>query len=303
MSRPAQTLGRRSIYLIPTREGLWFGAIVFVLLLAAVNYGNGLAYAVTFLLAAFATLSSAIGQRNLLGLVVHEGLPRAAFAGSAVGFRVILANPTDTPRFGVTLAVRKGPSVTVDLGPHAQRTVEIPWPAARRGAIPAPPLRLSSRYPFGLLRAFSRGIALEDPAIAYPNPIPYAALPPGQASRDSDNQASALGPEGGGDFAGLVAFRPGENPRHIHWKAVAAGKGFLVKRFAGLADREIWLAVDPARGTEEELRRLCRQALDAEKGGYRYGLALGEDRVPAAAGTAHLERCLKALALHGEQDR
>lgn len=300
MSQPAQTLGRRSIYLIPTREGLWFGAIVFVLLLAAVNYGNGLAYAITFLLAAFATLSSAIGQRNLLGLVIHEGLPRPAFAGSPVGFRVILANPTDTRRFGVTLSAQKGPSVTVDLAPREQRTIEIPWATLRRGTIPAPTMRVSSRYPFGLLRAFSRRIVLEDPAIAYPNPVPYATLPTGRASNASDNEAAGAGPEGGGDFAGLADFRLGENPRHIHWKAVAAGKGFLVKRFAGLADREIWLTVDPARGAEEELRRLCRQALDAEKGGYRYGLALGENRIPAATGNAHLERCLKTLALHGE---
>ncbi len=298
MSRPALTLGRRSIYLIPTREGLWFGAIVFVLLLAAVNYGNGLAYAVTFLLAAFATLSSAIGQRNLLGLVIHEGLPRPGFAGSSVGFRVILANPTDTGRLGVTVAAIKGPSVTVDLAPRAQQTIEIPWAAVRRGSIPAPAVRISSRYPFGLLRAFSRRMALEDPAIAYPNPLPYAALPPGHENGASDRETTGVVAEGGGDFAGLVAFRPGESPRHIHWKAVAAGKGFLVKRFAGVADREIWLAADPSGGVEEELRRLCRQVLDAEKDGYRYGLALGADRIPAAAGTAHLERCLKALALH-----
>ncbi|MHB1512139.1 MAG: DUF58 domain-containing protein [Acidiferrobacter sp.] len=300
MSRPAQTLGRRSIYLLPTREGLWFGAIVFVLLLAAVNYGNGLAYAVTFLLAAFATLSSAIGQRNLLGLVIHEGLSRPGFAGAFVGFRVILANPTDTGRFGVTVSALKGPSITVDLAPREQRTVEIPWATVRRGSVPAPAIRISSRYPFGLLRAFSRRIALTDPAIAYPNPLPYAALPPGRANSASDNEAAGVGSEGGGDFAGLVAFRAGENPRHIHWKAVAAGKGLLVKRFTGLADREIWLAADPAGRMEEELRRLCRQALDAEKSGYRYGLSLGEDRVPAGGGATHLERCLKTLALHGE---
>lgn len=298
MSRPALTLGRRSIYLLPTREGLWFGATVFVLLLAAVNYGNGLAYAITFLLAAFATLSSAIGQRNLLGLAVHEAAPRPAFAGSPVGFRVILANPTETPRLGVTVSAPQGPPVTVDLAAREQRTIEIPWATSRRGIVPAPALRIGSRYPFGLLRVFSRRIPLEDAAVAYPRPAAFAALPPGRATRESEKDCADQGLGGGGDFTGLAAYRAGENPRHIHWKAVAAGKGLLVKRFAGLAEHEIWLALDTGRDTEEELGRLCRQVLDAENGGYRYGLALPETRIPPGAGAAHRERCLRSLALY-----
>lgn len=303
MSAPAQTLGRRSIYLLPTREGLWFGATVFVLLLAAVNYGNGLAYAVTFLLAAFVTLSSAQGQRNLLGLVIHEGLPRPAFAGSAVGFRVILANPTDTPRLGVSITGQPGPPIIVDLAAREQRGIDIPWPTTQRGTVPAPMLRLSSRYPFGLLRVFSRRIALEDPALVYPRPAPFAPLPPGYASDDRDSDALIHRGGGGGDFAGLSAYRPGENPRHIHWRAMAAGRGLLVKRFAGPTEREIWLAMDPSGGPEEGLRRLCRQSLEAEKGGYRYGLTLGEARINPGAGTAHLERCLKCLALYDDTRR
>ena len=298
MSRPAQTLGRRSIYLLPTREGLWFGATVFVLLLAAVNYGNGLAYAVTFLLAAFATLSSAQGQRNLLGLVVHEGLPRPAFAGSPVAFRVILVNPTDSPRLGVTITGHPGPPITVDLAAREQRAIEVPWPTTQRGAVPAPTLRVSSRYPFGLLRVFSRRIALEDAAIVYPRPAPFAPLPPGCAGDDHDLDAATLHGGGGGDFTGLADYRPGENPRHIHWKAMAAGKGVLVKRFAGLAEREIRLTLDAGPDREEGLQRLCRQCLDAEKGSYRYGLALDPVHIPPGAGAAHLEHCLTSLALY-----
>ena len=303
MSRPAQTLGRRSLYLLPTREGLWFGATLFVLLLAAVNYGNGLAYAVTFLLAAFATLSSVVSQRNLLGLVVHEGLARPAFAGAAVGFRIVLANPTDTPRYGVAITAQQGPPALVDLAAREQRTIEIPWSTTRRGLVSAPTIRLSSRYPFGLLRVFSRRIALEDPAIVYPRPASFAPLPPGRAKDDRDAEPATLYAGGGGDFTGLADYRPGENPRHIHWRAVAAGKGLLVKRFAGLAEREIWLALDASPDPEEGLSRLCRQSLEAEKGGYRYGLTLGAVRIAPGAGPVHLERCLKSLALYDSAPR
>ena len=44
-------LERRSLYILPTREGLYFGAMLGVILIAATNYANGLAYALAFLLA------------------------------------------------------------------------------------------------------------------------------------------------------------------------------------------------------------------------------------------------------------
>ncbi|HUW98210.1 MAG TPA: DUF58 domain-containing protein [Acidiferrobacter sp.] len=302
MSLAAWTLGRRSIYLLPTGEGLWFAGTLFVVLLAAMNYGNGLAYALTFLLAASATLSSAMSQRNLLGLVIHEGLPRADFARSPVGFQVIVVNPGPVPRLGITVTADKGPSLTVDLAAHERRMVEIPWNTTRRGLVPAPVVRVHSRYPFGLLRAFSRRIALQDPAIAYPAPAAHAALPSGQASADTDHEAVGPSQDGGGDFMGLAAFKEGESPRHIHWKAVAAGRGLLVKRFAGLAEREIWLVLPQEGDIEQRLSYVCRQVLEAERGGYRYGLVIGATRIPPGIGPAHLEGCLRTLALYDDAD-
>lgn len=303
MSFPAQTLGRRSVYLLPTREGLWFAATLFVLLLAAINYGNGLVYAVTFLLASLATLSSAVAQRNLLGVTVHEGLARSNFAGSPVTFRVIVVNPSSAPRFGVTVAPLRSPGHTFDLSAHEHRAIDIPWETERRGFVPAPALRLSSRYPFGLLRVFSRRILLEDPAIAYPAPVAHASLPGGRPSADSDHEALSLSTDGGGDFVGLSALKPGESPRHIHWKAVAAGRGLLVKRFAGLAEREIWLTLPLLGDLEGRLSHLCRQVLEAEQQGYRYGLVIGDAVLAPNAGNAHLEACLNKLALYEDAAR
>lgn len=298
MTLPAQTLGRRSVYLLPTREGLWFAGTVFVLLLAAVNYGNGLAYAVTFLLAALATVSALASQRNLMGLVVHEGLPRPDFAGRPVAFRVVLHNTGATARLGLSVTATHGPTIRVDLAPGEQRRVEIPWPTVRRGIVPAPSLRISSYYPLGLLRVWSRRIPLANPAIVYPRPAPFAPLPAGRSGRRADRDVAVAGADGGGDFADLAPFRVGESPRHIHWKAAAAGKGLLVKRFAGLSDREVWITGGDGV-SEDDLQRMARQTLDAEKGGYRYGLALGPLRIPAGAGPAQRERVLTALALHG----
>ncbi len=296
MSAPAQILGRRSLFLLPTRGGLFFGATLLALLLAAMNYGNGPAYGLTFLLATTAAFSGAVGQRNLLGLGLHETLPRADFTGSPVGFRVVVVNPDGRARYGLMLAAGAA-HAAFDLGAHEQRTVEIPWPTGRRGRVAPPVLRLSSTYPFGLLRVRSRKLVLEEAALAYPRPAARAPLPAGQAEDEARAHERGREVVAGGDFVGLAPFRAGESPRHIHWKAAAAGRGLFVKRFAGPSDEEVWLALAPTGDLEGRLSILCRQVLDAERRGLRYGLRLGPLRLPPARGPWHREHCLERLAL------
>ena len=61
------TLVRRRLYILPTRAGLTFGALLFLMLLAGLNYGNSLALFLTFLLAGFALVGMQQCHRNLLG--------------------------------------------------------------------------------------------------------------------------------------------------------------------------------------------------------------------------------------------
>ncbi len=294
-------LTRRMVFLLPTREGGAFAAIVVVVLFAAINYGNGLAYAASFLLAAMAGVSMIGAQRNLVGLACHEVESRADFAGRTVGFRVMLMAPAAGACHGVTVQVIGGEGVTVDLAPGEQRMIELPKAAARRGLVPPPVLRITSLYPLGLLRVFSGRLTLHRPAVAYPRPAVQAALPAGTMPRThADADAAVTG--GSGDFAGLAAFRAGESPHHIHWKAAAAGRGLLVKRFAGQSDLEIWISVRGTGGLEERLSRASRQVIDAERTGYRYGLLLGKRRLPPGQGAGHYERCLRALALYKGRD-
>ncbi|MDA8389416.1 MAG: DUF58 domain-containing protein [Gammaproteobacteria bacterium] len=294
-----RTLTRRMVFLLPTREGGVFAAIAFVLLLSAINYGNGLAYAASFLLVSMAAVSAVGAQRNLLGLSCREAEPRADFAGRPVAFRLLLAAPRETACRDITVQIVGGERVTLDLGPGEHRLVELPKMAPRRGWVAPPVVRISSLYPFGLLRVFSGRLSLKRPAIAYPRPAPYAGLPAGVLPRTAaDAEARIAG--GSGDFADLAAYRTGENPHHIHWKAAAAGRGLLVKRFAGQSDLEIWITPRGGGGLEERLSRACRQVIEAERGGYRYGLRLGGDQLPPRQGLAHYEHCLRALALYAE---
>ncbi|MHB1529284.1 MAG: DUF58 domain-containing protein [Acidiferrobacteraceae bacterium] len=300
MSRTALVLGRRNVYLLPTRDGIFFAGTLLVLLLGAINYDNGLAYAFTFLLAAVAILSMATGQRNLLGLTIVEVLPRSGFSGQEVHFRVLVKNEGPAVRFGVTVELLHSAHATIDLDPGEQRLIELPFPAHRRGRVPPGTMRLSTRYPFGLLRVWSRGLRLTQAALAYPRPAAVGTLPEGRRLEATEGTVSrAPTNRGGSDFSGLAVYRVGENPRHIHWKAAASGRGLLIKCFSGQHDNEVWLKFRNDTDMESELSLLCWQILAAERQGLRYGLDLGTAIVPPDVGGRHEARCLRLLALYG----
>ena len=66
--------------------------------------------------------------------------------------------------------------------------------------------------------------------------------------------------------------------------------------------REVWLRWRdcPEPDAEGRLSRLTRWALDAERGGYVWGLELPGRRLPSGHGEAHLHEALAALARHGQ---
>ena len=87
-------LQRRRLYILPTRAGLAFAALVFVMLLAGLNYANSLALFLTFLLAGFGLVAMQQCHRNLLGAVVIAAEAPAVFAARPATADLTLGNPT-----------------------------------------------------------------------------------------------------------------------------------------------------------------------------------------------------------------
>src|SRR5258706_263259 len=77
--------------------------VLLSLLLAAINYGNSLGYALTFLLAGVGVVSMLTTDRNLLHLRVRPGACTPVFVGGAAVFPVHLVNDARLPRYGVAL--------------------------------------------------------------------------------------------------------------------------------------------------------------------------------------------------------
>lgn len=294
------TLTRRGLYMLPTRQGWMFTTVLLVLLLAAINYANSLAYGLAFLLASVAIVSMLVTDRNLLHLRVRAGASQPVFAGDVAAFRIHLLNEARHARFAITLIHDQREAARADVAPLGSAAVELRVPAAQRGWLMLPVFYLTTRFPLGILYSWSRRIALAERCLVYPKPAdPW----PWRRHAEGTALTHARPAAGGDDFAGVREYRPGDSPRQIDWKSAARGRGLLTKEFAAGVSEAVWLdlAQAPAADLETRLSLLCRALIDAERDGLHYGLRLGAKTIAPDRGAAHQGRCLQALALYGDR--
>jgi uncharacterized protein (DUF58 family) len=294
---PPVTLVQRRIFILPTKQGYLFGLVLLVLLLASINYALSLGFLLTFLLAAMGGVAMLHTWRNLAHLKLRPGRCDPVFAGDTAHFRVVLESPS-RERFAVAIRRRDGDPAFVDVRPQEPAIASLPVPAPRRGRLGCGRLEIFTRYPVGLFHAWSYfdfGLA----AIVYPRPDPSAGLPPQQTLA---GDAEGIPVPGDEDFGLLRAYRPGDSPRLIAWKALARGDDLLTKEFQATASAELWLDWIDARAPDPEARLsvLAHWVIETERMGQAYGLRLPGVSLPPSRGEAHCTRCLEALALHGE---
>jgi uncharacterized protein (DUF58 family) len=160
-------------------------------------------------------------------------------------------------------------------------------------------LTVSTRYPLGLFRAWCwEPLDLE--YLVYPQPSGSYPWPLTVADDMLQDHGDRLG---GDDFTGVRAYQPGDSHRHVDWKAVARGRPMLTKQFSGGGRGLIWCDWFILEGldTEARLSQLACWIVEAHRQGCEYGLRLPDREYLPAAGWEHYERCLKALALYGDE--
>jgi uncharacterized protein (DUF58 family) len=293
-------LTQRRIYLLPTGQGLLFAGVLLVMLVGSVNYALNLGYALTFLLGSIAATSVLQAFRTLVGLSVDVRPAQPVFAGETATFEVKLEAPAGAYRHSVGAVFAGGPPALADCPGGGAGVMHLQVEAPRRGRLWPGRLTVFTRYPLGLVYAWSY-VEPDRHGLVYPRPEhPAAPLPPAEDGTGARERRSG----GDDDFSGLRPWRTGESTHRIAWKAVARGSGLLAKQFEGESGHDLWLdwhRLPPGLSLEARLSRLARWAVDAQAAGHAFGLRLPGREIEPDTGPAHLDRVLTALALYEPQ--
>ena len=296
---PPVVLIQRRIFILPSRTGYFFAFVLLLLLTASINYSLSLGYLLTFLLAGMGSIAMFHTFRNLLRLSISPGKVEPVFAGETAHFSIVLANPT-LARYAIGIKraqIRDAEPEFGDAIEQTSTTFQIPMQAIKRGHLKCGRLEIFTEYPVGMFHAWSY-VDFGMRCLVYPKPDAGAgALPLDMRGRGEGN----VPVRGDEEFQSLRAYRAGDTPRQIAWKALARGQGLLVKEFGSTASADLWLDYDALQGLpmEERLGRLTWWVIEAERSQIPYGLKLLDRSIRPMLGAKHRDDCLQALALFG----
>ena len=238
--------------------GLGLKALAFFAVLIAAFYAApymNLFFLLLSFLGVMAVLSPLWTWRNLSGVTGEVAAVEPAAAGSSGPITARVRVPGSRARYAVSclLATEVG---QLEVGDWA----EVRGDAAHLGELP--PLErglyaihratLSTSYPFGFVRV-ARPIDAPQRFAVYPRPADL-----GDARHRRDLLAGLNGSHAAVDTemgpSGVREFRPGDEPRNVHWKATARRGTLAVCEWEGSAGAGIEISLD-LRAEAEELEQ------------------------------------------------
>ncbi len=293
-----------------TKVGLWLGLFAAIVAIAATNTGNNALYMVV---------------ASILGLFCASWVVTRV-NGSALDLRLrpigeLFAKIPGTVELELTSGARWFPRLQLQVQVAGLRPTAVPRlgrrgePEAvfrarsdlvfdRRGLRPPPPLRVSSLFPLGFYRA-SRHYGSGEALLVYPEVFDRPAIhfrQPGELGDDSTRRAGW-----GHDVHSLRGFRPGDDPRSIHWKQTARAGELIYKGREAEESRRLSIVVDNRAGElETPIRRrrfermvseAATAALDYLDRGFEVELVTSDRHLRFAAGPGQRHQLLECLAL------
>lgn len=291
--RAKVSLGQRNIYILPTKEGLLFSALLLLMLLTAINYQNSLIYLLCFLLGALFVVSMWVCFLNMSGLEIKSLENQAVFAGEQGVFGIRLRS-NGRPHAAIMLGFDRDNLQEVNVEPGGTIDVSVAALLAKRGEHRMDKIKLETRFPFGLLMAWTWQ-KLDASVMVYPAPI-AAEKQPLNASDAQAGKTDVMSD----DVSSIRPYAPGDRMNRISWKHYAARDELFSKEQHSGGGATDWLSLEdyPNAAIEQKLSHLCADILRLSRESKAFGLKLGAVQIAVGNSRHHTQQCLQALALY-----
>ena len=280
---------RSPIRLRLTLAGWVFLAATAMVGVVAVNSGLGMLFVLLGAMLGAMHVSAVLGRRMIAAVQVERELPVRSRQNRVISVGYVLRSIRGG---GACLAVRveeaalKGlsipPTACGYLPGSGSRLARSEAVASRRGRVAFRAIRLSSTFPFGLVRAarqMERGASL----IIWPARGRLTSRLLGRGEAQSAAAAPSIRSGGQDEFYGLREYRPGDSARWIHWRRSAGRKDPVIREMARPRPQTLWVVLDTlltddtaaaAARRERAIRLAATLAEEALEAGYRVGAAM-----------------------------
>ena len=283
--------------------GASFTVGAFAVGFAAINTGNNLLYLLLGAMLGFIAISSWLSEQVIGDIQVRRRPPRAVTVGNPVRIHYEVRNGRKRiPAFALEIGEEElpGQAFIPFLRAGGGTAVRSENRFVQRGVFPLDPITVSTSFPFGLFRK-TRTLRVPACLVVWPRTDRPVRVPMTGGGRKVSGISAAIGAAGPrGEYRGLRGYRPGDDPRDIHWRTTARLGTPMVREYEQNVAETLWICLD-TRGevgddAEAAVEMAASMAALAFKGGKRFGFATEGSIIEPGHGPGQLERILDALA-------
>jgi uncharacterized protein (DUF58 family) len=286
-----------------SRGGIFFSAGALAVGFAAINTGNNLLYLLLGAMLGFIAISSWLSEQVIGGVRVTRKTPRGVTVGNPLRIHYhIQSRKKRIPGFSLEIGEEGLPGQAFIPFLKAGRTAEARSENrfVKRGIFPLEAITVSTSFPFGLFRK-SLSLTSGGELVIWPRTDRRVRTPSPGGGRNPSSGSVALGSAGPrGEYRGLRGYRPGDDPKDIHWRTTARLGTPVVREYEQNDAETLWVCLDargePGERAEAAVETAASMAARAFREGKRFGYAGPGVSVEAGQGPGQLERVLDALA-------
>ncbi|TDR20742.1 uncharacterized protein (DUF58 family) [Marinicella litoralis] len=286
----------RRIYVLPSKPGIFFSIIWFLMMMAGLNFNNNMSLMLVFLLFGLAQVVLHRTFFNLKNLRLEQVKAKPVFLGEPVTLNIQIG--ADDEKW----QIRTDNELSSDVNNITQQTAQLKLlvPSHKRGWQPVERIKFYTRYPLGLFTVWVY-CTPDEFILIYPKPESPCPDFPHHGGREGEKPNLKRGDE----ISGVRDYRQGDPIRDIAWKKSAQGNQIWVKEFNQSQGKNLLFDYSQLShgSTEFKVSRMTAWVLAAEQQQNEYQILLPEFDSGMAAGEAHKHHCLTALAEYQSGDK
>ena len=289
-------LSHQNIYILPSKDGVFFIAVATLNFVLGINYQNNLILAVSYMMAIMMTAALFMGFFNLYKRNVRYVSALANFYPYPSKLSLKITGPKAIQSLRVQTQYEEQPHCFDEVS--SSEVIELNIAGLTRGHYPINAITLCSYFPFGLVKTWSY-LCPDDAFYIYPEPsaTPLTTNQYGQQQNEKSQRVNSS--ESSPEFDHLKEYQNGMSLSRVAWKQYAKSDKMLIKHSHDNFADPSKLVFDYSRlsgDKEERLSQLCRLIVDAEKRQQPYALYLQQHRFAFGQGPDHKKLCLEALS-------
>ena len=290
------TSGR--IFILPTKLGLYFLAITFVLFLFSLSYGNPLAYTATFLFSSVIVTSTIFTNYNLSGVTAKMIKENSTFYEDENKLiQLVIINSSNKTRFDIEAQLGKNKTIdSHSVGASDNKKTILSISNLDRGQYQINRVKVMTSFPFGIFYSWryihvDHDVFIFPKAIGEEQPIELTGL------RESSEGLLTVG--GNEDFYQHNPYIPGESWKRINWKVWAKSEDLLIKQYESSVDYAYSFDFSKLSHLSEQqaLRQMSKWIKTAKENHSAFKLTIGGES-SFGSGNEFCDIGLKKLAVY-----